>query len=125
MTVRRGPGFATGQLLDAAAALFLRHPYDSVTVGMIATEAGISGPGLYRHFASKQALLIAVVEEGLQGLHRFAQGSADAEPDPRVALEAVIDFHTRSVVAGPPTTLIFTRTSTPCPNLIDDVFGGR
>lgn len=102
-------GSRRGQLLDAAAALFLRHPYDSVTVGMIATEAGISGPGLYRHFPSKQALLIAVVEEGLQGLHRFAQRSADSEPDPRAALKAVIDFHTRSVVAGPPGTLIFTK----------------
>ncbi|ANW67927.1 TetR family transcriptional regulator [Mycobacterium sp. djl-10] len=76
---------------------------------MIATEAGISGPGLYRHFPSKQALLIAVIEEGLRELHRFAQGSADAEPDPRAALEAVIEFHTRSVVAGPPRTLIFTK----------------
>jgi AcrR family transcriptional regulator len=102
-------GSRRDQLLDAAAALFLRHPFDSVTVGMIAAEGGISGPGLYRHFPSKQALLIAVIEEGLQGLHRFAQTAADAEPDPRTALEAVIEFHTRSVVAGPPRTLIFTK----------------
>lgn len=94
-------------LLDAAADLFLHHPYDLVTVGMVATAAGISGPGLYRHFQSKQALLIAVVEEGLQELHRFAQGAADVEPDPRAALEAMVDFHVRSVVADPPRTLIF------------------
>ncbi|WP_234811716.1 helix-turn-helix domain-containing protein [Mycolicibacterium canariasense] len=41
---------------------------------MVATAAGISGPGLYRHFQNKQALLIAVVEEGLQALHSVRQG---------------------------------------------------
>ncbi|MGJ6124353.1 TetR/AcrR family transcriptional regulator [Mycolicibacterium sp. Y3] len=94
-------------LLDAAADLFLHHPYDSVTVGMVATEAGISGPGLYRHFQNKQALLIAVVEEGLQELHQFARATVDSEPDPRAALTAMIDFHVRSVIADPPRTLIF------------------
>lgn len=94
-------------LLDAAADLFLHHPYDSVTVGMVATEAGISGPGLYRHFQNKQALLMAVVEEGLQKLHQFARTTVDAEPDPRAALQAMVDFHIRSVIAEPPRTLIF------------------
>jgi AcrR family transcriptional regulator len=94
-------------LLDAAAELFLQHPYDFVTVGMVATEAGISGPGLYRHFQNKQALLIAVVEEGLQELHQFARSAVDGEPDPRAALEAMVDFHVRSVIAEPPRTLIF------------------
>lgn len=94
-------------LLDAAAELFLRHPYDSVTVGMVATEAGISGPGLYRHFQNKQALLIAVVEEGLQELHRFARATAAAESDPGAALAAMVDLHVRSVITGPPRTLIF------------------
>jgi AcrR family transcriptional regulator len=94
-------------LVDAAAELFVHHPYDSVTVGMVAIEAGISGPGLYRHFQNKQALLTAVVEEGLQELHRFARSTVDAEPDPRAALATMIDFHVRSVIADPPRTLIF------------------
>ncbi|MFI5436618.1 TetR/AcrR family transcriptional regulator [Rhodococcus baikonurensis] len=94
-------------LLDAAADLFLHHPYDSVTVGMIASEAGISGPGLYRHFQNKQALLIAVVEEGLQALHQFARATVDSEPDPRTALEALVDFHVRSSLTEPPRSLIF------------------
>lgn len=94
-------------LLDAAADLFLHHPYDSVTVAMVATKAGISGPGLYRHFQNKQALLIAVVEEGLQELHRFARATVDSESDPCVALQTMVDFHVRSVTTDPPTTLIF------------------
>lgn len=96
-------------LLDAAADLFLHNPYDSVTVGMVATKAGISGPGLYRHFPNKQALLIAVVEEGLEELHRFARATTAAEPDPRTALAAMVDLHVRSVITDPPRTLIFSK----------------
>ncbi|MDV3125926.1 TetR/AcrR family transcriptional regulator [Mycobacterium sp. 21AC1] len=94
-------------LLEVAADLFLRHPYDSVTVQMICAKAGISGPGLYRHFQNKQALLIAVVETSLESLHQFARATAEAEPDPRAALNAMVDFHIRTVLVGPPTPLIF------------------
>ncbi|CAN3131732.1 TetR/AcrR family transcriptional regulator [Mycobacterium sp. smrl_JER01] len=109
--VQRGESPSRGSrrklLLDAAADLFLHHAYDAVTVGMVATEAGISGPGLYRHFHSKQALLIAVVEEGLHELHQFARHAVDLERDPLAALEAMVGFHVRSVVSDPPRTLIF------------------
>lgn len=104
-------------LLDAAADLFLHHPYDSVTVGMVATAAGISGPGLYRHFQNKQALLIAVVEEGLQALHRFARATVDEEPDPRAALATMVEFHLRSVIADPPRTLIFLKNEHALPDI--------
>lgn len=94
-------------LLEVAADLFLKNSYDAVTVGMVCAKAGISAPGLYNHFANKQALLVAVVENPLAALHRFARDTAESEPDPRAALEILVDFHIRSVVAGPPTTLIF------------------
>ncbi|KOS53032.1 TetR/AcrR family transcriptional regulator [Rhodococcus rhodochrous] len=94
-------------LLQVAAELFMRNPYDSVTVEMVCAKAGISGPGLYRHFRNKQALLIAVVENPLDFLHQFAQATVEAEPDPRAALEALVEFHIRSVLSAAPTTLIF------------------
>lgn len=87
--------------------MFLRHSYDAVTVDMICTAAGISGPGLYNHFANKQALLIAVVESPLAALHRFARETAETQPDPRAALDILVDFHIRSVIGAAPTTLIF------------------
>lgn len=94
-------------LLKVAADLFLRNSYEGVTVDMICTAAGISGPGLYNHFENKLALLIAVVESPLAALHQFARETAEAEPDPRAALETLVDFHIRSVVTTAPTTLVF------------------
>lgn len=103
------------RLLHVAAELFLQHPYDLVTVEMVCAKAGISGPGLYRHFQNKQALLIAVVEAPLEHLHQTARSIAEAEPDPRAALEAMVRFHITSVVSEAPTTLIFLRNELAVP----------
>lgn len=103
----RAPGARRELLLKVAADLFVAHPYDSVTVEMLCAKAGISAPGLYRHFKNKQALLIAVVENPIGALHDFARKVAEEDSDPHAALMAMVDFHIRSVVEGPPTPLIF------------------
>lgn len=87
----------------------MEHPYDSVTVGMVCAKAGISAPGLYRHFQNKQALLIAVVEDPIGSLHEVASKIAEEHDDPHAALTAMVDFHIRSVLEGPPTPLIFVK----------------
>lgn len=56
------------QLAAIAAELFRRDGYHNVGVNDIAAAAGITGPAVYRHFASKQAILGHVV---LAGLDRF------------------------------------------------------
>ncbi|WP_308160047.1 TetR/AcrR family transcriptional regulator [Mycolicibacterium goodii] len=109
MTEDRPPtrGSRRELLLKVAADLFMEHPYDSVTIKMVCAKAGISAPGLYRHFRNKQALLIAVVENPIGSLHEFARNVAEQHEDPHAALTAMVEFHIRSVVEGPPTTLIF------------------
>lgn len=44
--------------LSAAAALFRRHGYAGTGVDQIGATAGITGSGIYRHFGSKQDLLV-------------------------------------------------------------------
>ncbi|MFW0153600.1 TetR/AcrR family transcriptional regulator [Mycobacterium sp. smrl_JER01] len=103
----RARGSRRELLLKVAAELFIEHPFDSVTVEMLCARAGISAPGLYRHFQNKQALLIAVVEDPIESLHEFARKAAESQTDPHAALMAMVDFHIRSVLEGPPTPLIF------------------
>jgi AcrR family transcriptional regulator len=50
------------RILDAAAELVLRQGLTATTMEQIAAAAGISPPTIYRHFASKDALLIALIE---------------------------------------------------------------
>ena len=51
------------QLLESAARCFARHGYRGTTTAMIAAEAGVSEPIIYRHFQNKHELFIALIEQ--------------------------------------------------------------
>ncbi|QPZ37155.1 SACE_7040 family transcriptional regulator [Paramicrobacterium chengjingii] len=80
-------------LLDAAAALFSEHGFNGVSMEDLGTAVGVSGPAVYRHFPSKQAvlaeLLIGVSTALLEG------GSIETQRAPKgdLALRALIEFH--------------------------------
>ncbi|WIM99852.1 TetR/AcrR family transcriptional regulator [Actinoplanes oblitus] len=52
-------------LLDAARAVFRDKPIGQVTIDELAGAAGITRSGFYFYFESKQALLAAVVDQGI------------------------------------------------------------
>lgn len=52
-------------VLDAAAELFVAHGYAGTTLRQIADVAGIKAGSIYHHFASKQDLFAAVLEQGI------------------------------------------------------------
>ncbi|MEM9256204.1 MAG: helix-turn-helix domain-containing protein [Pseudomonadota bacterium] len=53
------------RILDEAEKRFAQQGYDRTTLRQIADAAGIREPGLYNHFASKQALYEAVLDRAL------------------------------------------------------------
>jgi AcrR family transcriptional regulator len=55
----------TQRILDVAEALFATQGYDGTSLRQIADQAGIKQPGLYNHFASKQALYEGVLFRAL------------------------------------------------------------
>jgi AcrR family transcriptional regulator len=54
-----------GRILDVAEDLFAQQGYDGTSLRQIAEKAGIQQPGLYNHFAGKQALYEAVLFRAL------------------------------------------------------------
>ena len=50
------------KIILKALELFSERGYDAVSVGEIAAAVGIKAPSLYNHFASKQAIFDAIVE---------------------------------------------------------------
>jgi AcrR family transcriptional regulator len=78
-------------LLDAAHDAFTRH---GVTASLddVARAAGV-GPGtLYRHFPTRDALVLAVIDEGLTDIQRFGTELIDAA-DPLDALRRWLDAY--------------------------------
>ncbi|WP_404869513.1 TetR/AcrR family transcriptional regulator [Kitasatospora griseola] len=81
------------QIRKEAARLFAARGFLGVGVDEIGKAVGISGPGLYRHFAGKDAmladLLVGISERLLEEGRRRA-GAADG---PQAALDSLIDGH--------------------------------
>jgi AcrR family transcriptional regulator len=58
-------------------------------------------PGaVYVHFASKQALLLAVYEEGVERILRAVEAAVTSVADPWLALEAAVATHLRTILDG-------------------------
>jgi AcrR family transcriptional regulator len=81
-------------VLDAAEQLFHDRGFHGVSVDDLGAAAGISGPGLYRHFASKDALLMAVLDRIWVRLRPAVERAAELPPDQAidVLLEAQLDL---------------------------------
>jgi AcrR family transcriptional regulator len=68
-------------IIDAARKLFGRNGFHATGTSEIAAAAGCSEPVIYKHFASKQALFVAVLEDSVLYMRtRFAQ-AAEGEGD--------------------------------------------
>jgi AcrR family transcriptional regulator len=78
-------------LLEAAADLFAARGFHAVGIDDIGAAAGITGPGVYRHFASKQALLESLCDRTMDRMLALAQGTGE--------LERLVDLHVELVVS--------------------------
>src|SRR5689334_8791628 len=105
-------------LLKAAAELFSARGYYAVGIDDIGAAAGISGPGVYRHFPSKQALLEALCDRATASMLEGARGIPAAHPEPAAALEALVDLHVDFAVARRALLGVWSREQR---NLSDDV----
>jgi AcrR family transcriptional regulator len=81
------------QLVRAASRLFAERGFRAVSMEDLAAEAGVSGPAVYRHFASKEALLAdLLIDVSEQLLEQGTQRSRN--PDRMDALTSLVAFHT-------------------------------
>jgi AcrR family transcriptional regulator len=87
----RAAGARREQILREAARLFAERGFHGVGVDEIGAAVGISGPGLYRHFAGKDAMLAELLV-GISG-RLYAEGKRRTEGAPAQALDALVRGH--------------------------------
>lgn len=91
-------------ILDAAAERFLAVGFAATSIDEVGAAAGISGPGVYRHVASKDELLTAVLDRlWFDGFGPAVEAAADLPP--RRALASLTDAHVR-LALGQRTALV-------------------
>jgi AcrR family transcriptional regulator len=76
-------------VLECACGIFSTGSYRGTTTAEIARRAGVTEPVLYRHFASKRALYLAVLEESWSQLRAMWEHAIAEEPDPRFRVAAM------------------------------------
>lgn len=79
-------------LIDTAIRLFNRYGYRATGVDRLMEETGIAKTTLYRHFASKEELIVAALakvdEEGRDEMRAFVEAASD---DPHERILATFD----------------------------------
>jgi AcrR family transcriptional regulator len=88
-------------LLAAAAALFAERGFNGVSIEDLGAAAGVSGPAVYRHFSSKQAVLAALLTGVSQDLLDGGRAVVGSSFGPEAALRGLIEFHVDFALGNP------------------------
>jgi AcrR family transcriptional regulator len=78
------------KILLAAGEQFARKGYHAVSLADIGAAAGIVGSGVYRHFTSKSAILVALLEQVMGRLLAQSELILATEPDGARQLTALV-----------------------------------
>lgn len=89
---RRGrPGYDRQGVLDVAVRAFNEFGYDATSMGVLADRLGLSKSAIYHHFASKEELLDAALDEALGGLEGVLAEPGALTGSPAARLQYVLD----------------------------------
>jgi AcrR family transcriptional regulator len=76
-------------ILDAAAALFLQHGSQGLSLRQVAEQIGYSATTIYLYFADKDELLFTLADDGFIRFSAHLQAAAQESSDPVAKLTAI------------------------------------
>jgi AcrR family transcriptional regulator len=78
-------------IMDAALRVMIGNGYVDAAVGDVLAVAGVSTRAFYRHFNTKDALVLALFRRDAEAVGRLLREAADAASSPLAALDAWVD----------------------------------
>jgi AcrR family transcriptional regulator len=70
------------QIMDTALELFASEGYSHCSIAQLAKQAGISKGLMYNYFESKEALLLALIKDGMKEIMIMLDPNMDGKLDP-------------------------------------------
>lgn len=77
-------------IFDRAAELFAEQGFDATSIAAIAARCRASKSWIYHYFASKEAILFAILDDHMHRLHTVAAEAIGATREPEQKLRAVL-----------------------------------
>lgn len=93
MTKQRGQPLID-KILDTAERLFYKQGYHNTGTNQVIEEADIAKASLYKHFETKDDLMLAYVQRLHQRWFDRFEGEINKVADPKEKLLAIFDHHT-------------------------------
>jgi AcrR family transcriptional regulator len=81
------------QILGATAELVAARGFHAVGITDIGAAAGVTGSAIYRHFPSKQAILVALLDRVVDDLLQGAREAVADTTSPAAALDGLVVAH--------------------------------
>jgi AcrR family transcriptional regulator len=93
-------------IMDAAMHLFGKQGYTGTSMRDIAGAVGVLPGSLYAHIASKEALLVDIVENGINRFLAAVRPHAESGATPTEKLRAMVIAHVAVVADNPERSLV-------------------
>lgn len=97
-TTARRPANRRELILEAAIGLFHERGYHATGVDDIGQAVDLSGPAIYRHFASKEEILLEAIRMAGDELHAANSEARAAESDPGRLMELFVRAFARVAI---------------------------
>jgi AcrR family transcriptional regulator len=97
----------TEEIVDAAVRLFSERGFTESGIDDIGAAVGITGPAVYRYFASKEDVLVAVVDRSVEHAAGLTDTARAEGSSPEDVLERLIDGAVRVCIADRALTAIY------------------
>lgn len=94
------------QILATAAELFAARGFHGVSVAELGAACGISGPALYKHFPSKQAMLAEMLVSISEQLLAVGRARVAGAEGPAAAVRALVDWHVEFALGHRPLIIV-------------------
>lgn len=97
------------EIVDAAISLFSQNGYHATSMQDVAQALAIQKPSLYYHFESKEAILLAILENGMERLTEQLEEIVASDQDCVSKLRAAIQAQADAIAGNPPRAAVFLR----------------